>query len=206
MEQTPETTSTHVATRTAKVREKTVATKPPAKVKKEPARKAKKKPSAKAKPAAKAKSATKVKRALKKSRKPKATLKHPESVYVVKSTPIASKAAFIRSLPKDTPAKEVIARAKARGAVLTESYIYNIRGMDKHKANRAKLATSGAYGKSQVARVPAIAEGQGKPLTVEELFYAVVAEIGTRKAIHMLMAAHGVVESALSGVPTALKG
>jgi hypothetical protein len=178
---------------------------PPETTKAVPAKPTKKKATRKAKPAAKkAKPAATKKRALKKSRKPKATLRHPESAHA-KPAAIGNKAAFIRSLPKDAPAKEVIAKAKARGAVLTESYIYNIRGMDKLKAKRSKLATNGAYGKSQIARVPVIAEGQGKPLTVEELFYAVVAEIGTQKAIYMLVAARGVVQSALSGVPAALK-
>ncbi len=178
---------------------KAVSTKPPA------AKPTKKAPR-KAKPAAKkAKPKVAKKPALKKSRKPKASLKHPESKHVVKVTGIANKAEFIRSLPKDTPAKEVIARAKARGAVLTESYIYNIRGMDKLRLKK-KLGKSASSGLGHVS-VRATVEGSApKPLTVEELFYAVVAEIGTRKAIHMLMAAHGVVESALSGVPTALKG
>jgi hypothetical protein len=196
---------------------------PPDTTKAVPAKPTKKKATRKPKPAAKkAKPAATKKRALKKSRKPKATLKHPESAHA-KPAAIGNKAAFIRTFPKGTPAKEVIARAKARGAVLTESYIYNIRGMDKLKAKKSKFAKSTAYGKAAEAFVGAGASvftvdhtskyparlastPEAKPLTVEELFYAVVAEIGTRKAIHMLMAAHGVVQSALSGVPTALKG
>jgi hypothetical protein len=179
---------------------------------------AKKKATRKPKPTAKkAKPATAKKSALKKSRKPTKVagtyrqklviVKYPKSIYG-KLAPIGNKAAFIRSLPKDTPAKEVIAKAKARGAKLTESYIYNIRGMDKLKA-RKKLAANSAYGKGTITRVPlkdAIASSVAttKPLTVEELFYAVVAEIGTRKAIHMLMAAHDTVASALRGVPAAV--
>lgn len=182
---------------------KAVSTKPPAaKPTKKAPRKAKKaKPKAAKKPA------------LKKSKKPKASLKHPESKHVVKVTGIANKAEFIRSLPKDMPAKEVVRLAKLRGTQLTESYVYNTRGLLKIKAKRTKLSVNGAYGKGTVTRVPlenaldrsmrvaAAREAQAKPLTVEELFYAVVAEIGTVKAVHMLMAAHDTVKRALSGVP-----
>lgn len=185
---------------------------------------AKKKATRKPKPTAKkAKPATAKKSALKKSRKPTKVagtyrqklviVKYPKSIHG-KLAPIGNKAAFIRSLPKDTPAKEVIAKAKVHGTKLTESYIYNIRGMDKLKLKK-KYAKSGSYGKVAQALI-----GDGasvfigsrgptrstpseapKPLTVEELFYAVVAEIGTVKAVHMLMAAHDTVLSALRGVP-----
>src|SRR5579859_4856077 len=39
-----------------------------------------------------------------------------------------SKAAFVRGLPSSTPAKEVVAKARAAGMKLTESYVYNVRG------------------------------------------------------------------------------
>ena len=196
MDATPETT-------------KTVTAKPPIK--------AKKKATRKAKPATKKVKSTTKKPALKKSRKPKkASLKHPESKHVISK--IANKAEFIRSLPKDMPAKEVVAKAKLCGTKLTESYIYNIRGLSKIKAKKSKLAKNPAYGNAAQAFVGAGASvftidhaskyparlasaPEAKPLTVEELFYAVVAEIGTRKAIHMLMAAHDTVASALRGVP-----
>ena len=140
------------------------------------------------------------------SRKPvKASLKHPESKHVAKAPGIQNKAEFIRSLPKDMPAKEVVAKAKLRGTQLTESYVYNTRGLAKLGKGGAKrvrvpsnpshvlVATVGGGGGG--------GNGQAKPLTVEELFYAVVAEIGTVKAVHMLMAAHDTVKRALSGVP-----
>lgn len=183
METTPETT-------------KPVAAKPPVKRVKR-----------KAKPAAKKAKPAAAKKALKKSRKPKASLKHPESKHVTKAPGIANKAEFIRSLPKDMPAKEVVRLAKLRGTKLTESYVYNTRGLLKIKGKKAKLTANGKYGKGTitidaVSRYPAhVAQSEAKPLTVEELFYAVVAEIGTVKAVHMLMAAHDTVKRALSGVP-----
>ena len=182
METTPETT-------------KPVAAKPPVKRVKR-----------KAKPAAKkAKPKAAKKPALKKSRKPKASLKHPESKHVAKAPGIQNKAEFIRSLPKDMPAKEVVRLAKLRGTQLTESYVYNTRGLaklGKGGAKRVRVPSSPSH-----VLVAAVGgggggeNGQAKPLTVEELFYAVVAEIGTVKAVHMLMAAHDTVKRALSGVP-----
>ncbi len=117
---------------------------------------------------------------------------------------IPNKADFIRQFP-GLPAKEVVRRAAELGAVLTESYVYNTRGLQK-KGGKSKTAT--------VKRVPlteALTEalnGAGvhtadttlSPATVEDLFYAVVAEIGTTKSIHMLMAAHDLVKGALAGV------
>lgn len=45
-----------------------------------------------------------------------------------------SKAAFVRSLPADTPAKEILAKAKSQGLKLSIGQIYNIRSVTK-KAN-----------------------------------------------------------------------
>ena len=179
METTPETT-------------KPVAAKPPVKRVKR-----------KAKPAAKKAKPAAAKKALKKSRKPKASLKHPESKHVAKAPGIQNKAEFIRSLPKDMPAKEVVRLAKLRGTQLTESYVYNTRGLaklGKGGAKRIRVPSNTSH-----VLVAAVGGGGGgetaKPLTVEELFYAVVAEIGTVKAVHMLMAAHDTVKRALSGAP-----
>ena len=147
----------------------------------------------------------KPKGALKKSAKPKAKKPAARKKVAPKKAPtkkpaakkaapklsgIPNKSEFIRRFP-NLPAKEVVARAKGLGATITESYVYNTRGLLKKggKGRVNRLATKLA------------ANGEAKPLTVEELFYAVVAEIGTQKAIQMLIAARGVVQSALSGTP-----
>lgn len=168
----------------------------------------------------------KPKGALKKSAKPKAKKPAARKKVAPKKAPtkkpaakkaapklsgIPNKSEFIRRFP-NLPAKEVVARAKELGATITESYVYNTRGLlkkgGKGRVNRlaTKLAANGAYGKSHLilmdhsSKYPTPAT-EAKPLTVEELFYAVVAEIGTQKAIQMLIAARGVVQSALSGTP-----
>jgi hypothetical protein len=46
-----------------------------------------------------------------------------------------SKAAFVRSLPSDLPASQVIARAQANGMKLTPAYVYVIRSKSGAKSN-----------------------------------------------------------------------
>lgn len=114
---------------------------------------------------------------------------------------IPNKAEFIRSLP-GLPAKEVVRRAAELGAVLTESYVYNTRGLQKGGGKKAKHAKSATYGTATVRKVPpgeVQALHPSGPASIEDLFYAVVAEIGTVKCVHMLMASHDLVKSALAG-------
>jgi hypothetical protein len=50
-------------------------------------------------------------------------------------TKSTSKAAFVRSLPPDLPASQVIARAQANGMKLTPAYVYVIRSKSGAKSN-----------------------------------------------------------------------
>jgi hypothetical protein len=54
-----------------------------------------------------------------------------------KSSKFGQKAAFVRSTPRDTPAKDVVALAKKKGIVLTEGYVYTIRSSGSAKAKAA---------------------------------------------------------------------
>lgn len=58
-----------------------------------------------------------------------------------------SKAGFVRSLPPKTPAKEVVAKAKAKGIKLTEAYVYNVRATTnrKNRENGSEPATIFAH-------------------------------------------------------------
>ncbi len=51
-----------------------------------------------------------------------------------------SKSAFIRSLPTDMPAKEVVEKAAADGITLSESYVHEARSTAKRANNGAKKA------------------------------------------------------------------
>ena len=57
-----------------------------------------------------------------------------------------SKTQFVMSLPHEVSAKDVVARAKAKGLALTEAHVYKIRSTNKSK---------GAKGKSAAKKAPA---------------------------------------------------
>jgi len=90
---------------------------------------------------------------------------------------VASKAAFVRDLPSSTPAKEVVAKAKALGLSLSINYVYNIRGAAKTAAKNRRGGT-----RASVAVPRPIA---GSP-AAESLLRALAAEIGLGKAIEIL--------------------
>ena len=78
-----------------------------------------------------------------------------------------SKTAFVLSLPRDMPAKQVIEKAKAAGISIKEGYVSNIRSAARTKRKKAgargaskgvaatALATKAARGPSCWARAPA---------------------------------------------------
>jgi hypothetical protein len=80
-----------------------------------------------------------------------------------------SKAAFVRSLPATTPAKEVVAKAKAAGIKLSEPYVYNVRATSKAKkgGKRGPGRPAGAQGAEQLLR--AIASNLGLARSLEIL-------------------------------------
>jgi len=86
---------------------------------------------------------------------------------------VASKAAFVRGLPASTPAKEVVAKAKALGLTLSVNYVYNIRGAAK---TRRVAVRAGAGVPRPIAGAPG----------AESLLKAVAAEVGLAKAIEIL--------------------
>jgi hypothetical protein len=72
---------------------------------------------------------------------PKKTAAKKATTRKTASTPNGmSKAAFVRSLPASTPAKEVVAKAAEKRIKLTEAYVYNVRATTK-AAKKSKRAT-----------------------------------------------------------------
>jgi hypothetical protein len=104
-----------------------------------------------------------------------------------------SKAAFVRSLPATTPAKEVVAKAKERSMTLTESYVYNVRGAAK-VARRKRAGSLRAAVAARAATLPA----KGK-LSPEDLLRAIGAEIGLTRAIEVLQGERARVHAMLRG-------
>ncbi len=58
-----------------------------------------------------------------------------------------SKTQFVMSLPHEVSAKDVVARAKAKGLGLTEAHVYKIRSTNKSKGGKGKSAAKKAPAK-----------------------------------------------------------
>jgi hypothetical protein len=95
-----------------------------------------------------------------------------------------SKAAFVRSLPTTTPAKDVVAKAKAAGLSLSEPYVYNVRATSK----RASGKSSGGARRGR----PSVHQ------SAENLLRAVAANIGLAQSLQILQAEHDRVRRLLS--------
>jgi hypothetical protein len=92
-----------------------------------------------------------------------------------------TKSGFVRSLPNATPAREVVAKAKERGLVLTEKLVYAIRSDDRARAAIGSKAAVPATPKAQVSSPRA----RG---AAEELLLAVASKVGLTRAIELLLA------------------
>jgi hypothetical protein len=119
--------------------------------------------------------------------KGKAKKSHAAGETAVTTTPSAatkppkSKAAFVRSLPASTPAKDVVKQAKALSLSLSINYVYNIRGAAKMAAKKKRAAAKNPM-------VTPVTNGGGSSVSAsaESLLKAVAAEIGLAPAIAIL--------------------
>jgi hypothetical protein len=90
-----------------------------------------------------------------------------------------TKADFVRNLPPSTPAKEVIAKAKAAGLSLSKTYVYLVRGHAKTKAPTKRRATPARRGASVARPITTMS-------SAEDLLKAVAAEVGLGRAMVIL--------------------
>ena len=92
-----------------------------------------------------------------------------------------TKAAFVRSLPASTPAKEVVAKAAETGIKLDDTYVYKIRTLDKKAAGKTKgsKATKGKPGPK-----PKVASSASNGAVTE--FYRVLKRVGVSKAKELI--------------------
>jgi hypothetical protein len=126
--------------------------------------------------------------------KTSATRKALTAMNGASKKPTPSKADFVRSLPSSTPAKQVVAKARAAGVSISETHVYGVRTADKaaKKKKAAKKTTS----------KPAVRNGGRSSTAVssaEELLRAVAAEIGLGRAIELLQGERARVHSILRG-------
>jgi hypothetical protein len=87
-----------------------------------------------------------------------------------------TKAAFVRSLPATTPAKDVVAKAKATGISLSENYVYNVRATSKisRRTGRASGSRSRKVGPSRTTA------------SSEATFRRLVLDLGLSRAKNLL--------------------
>jgi hypothetical protein len=114
--------------------------------------------------------------------------------------PVKSKAQFVRGLPSNTPAKEVVAQAKAAGISITENHVYGVRAGDKRaktksgaRSNTSKAAAAAASTVNGSASAPKVSAG------AEALLKAVAAEIGLGNAIELLRSERARVRGLIGG-------
>src|SRR5437762_10551439 len=105
----------------------------------------------------------------------RSTMAKPSTTTATKTQ---SKAAFIRSLPATMSAKDVVAKAKAAGITIADTYVYWARGSSKRKV-RTKRATPSRKGASVRRPISNIS-------SAETLLRAVAAEIGLGRAMEIL--------------------
>lgn len=92
----------------------------------------------------------------------------------------ATKADFVRTMPRSMPAKEVVATAKAAGVQITEKYVYNVRSDSK-------------TGKAAVKKPSPTAKAVAKPATPVKA--TPVSTGGNETQLRKLVLALGVVRS-----------
>jgi hypothetical protein len=86
-----------------------------------------------------------------------------------------SKSAFVRNLPQDLPAKEVVAKAKAEGIKLSIAQVYNIRSTSKRKGT-IKSTPRPAVKSSSSGRAPVEASDS------ETRLRKLIAEVGLARS------------------------
>jgi hypothetical protein len=107
---------------------------------------------------------------------------------------VQSKADFVRSLPRDTPVRDVVEKAKVAGIKIGDAYVHNVRGRDAMVAKRGRKA-----------RTASVRKGAGVPRpiattsSVEDLLKAVAAEIGLGRALEILVRERAKVRVMIAG-------
>ncbi len=109
--------------------------------------------------------------------------------------PPKSKAAFVRSLPSTTPAKDVLKQAKALGLSLSINYVYNIRGAAKMAAKQKRAAAKSTTGSAHVNG----GAQSGSGGSAENLLKANAAELGLGPAIEILLGERARVRAVMAG-------
>jgi hypothetical protein len=119
--------------------------------------------------------------------------------------PVTSKAEFVRTLPSSTPAKEVVAKARAAGISITENHVYSVRSVDKRAKKKSSAKSHAPKPAVTAAAVTAASVVNGSASApkvsakAESLLKAVAAEIGLGNAIAILQSERARVRGLIGG-------
>lgn len=94
--------------------------------------------------------------------------------------PHGSKSAFVRGLPRDLSAKEVVEKAAAAGMTLSIAQVYNIRSTSKPKGGKRGRRAQAAPARAAAAPSPAANANS------EAQLRRLIAEVGLARARHVL--------------------
>jgi len=81
----------------------------------------------------------------------------------------ASKAEFVRGLPQNMPAKQVVEKAKEAGLKLTTAYVYVIRSQARTGGKKSSAAAAPRVSKDAEAKLIAAASEIGLSRSIEVL-------------------------------------
>jgi hypothetical protein len=93
--------------------------------------------------------------------------------------PHGSKSDFVRNLPQDMPAKEVVAKAKADGIKLSIAQVYNIRSTSKRRGKVAKVSRPAGATASVARATTDTSDSEGR-------LRKLIAEVGLARARQVL--------------------
>jgi hypothetical protein len=99
-----------------------------------------------------------------------------------------SKTAFVRSLPPEMSAKEVVEKAKAQNITLSEAYVYTLRSSFRRAgSNRASSLSASAKGHGTSSR------------SSEATFRRLVLDLGVQRARELLSEVEGKLTAIIAG-------
>jgi hypothetical protein len=107
-----------------------------------------------------------------------------------------SKAAFVRSLSPETTAKEAVAKAKAAGISLSETYFYNIRSTGKGSSKKAPKRTT-----KKTTTVKGALANREASTSIETNFRRLVLEVGLARAKALIGEVERGLQSVIAGQP-----
>lgn len=117
-----------------------------------------------------------------------------EELHMAAKKKKVTKTAFVLGLPKDLPAKEVVAKAKASGISISDKGVYAIRSEAKKRSRKTARKSATATPKRSTNGTRLAASNKA-----EDILKAVASQLGLEHALGILQAEHDRVRRLLGG-------